>query len=48
MENVNIDLEYKSKGIYEKLSTESKDISPEIQEETNNIFGELFGDPILD
>jgi hypothetical protein len=48
MENVNFDFEDQSMGIYEKLSAESKDITPEIQEEINNIFGELFDRPILD
>jgi len=48
MENINVDLEDKLKGINNNLLFESKDIAPEIQEEINNIFGELFDKPILD
>jgi hypothetical protein len=48
MENGNIDLEDKSKGIYEKLSADSMAMTPEIREEINNIWGELFDNPILD
>lgn len=48
MENVNIDLGDKSKGIHEKLSVESMDITPEIQEGFNNNFSEIFNNPILD
>jgi hypothetical protein len=48
MENINIDLEDKLKGIYNNLLAESKDIAPEIQEVITNNFGELFNEPILD